>query len=66
MTELSASDCSSHADELPYAVRKPSRAELERAGRRFYDVLLLAEHLPTRHARTLPFPPLTRFLSPGD
>ena len=45
-----------------YVVRRPHRAELERAGRRLYEVLLLAEALPVRHTPTLQFPPLTRFV----
>lgn len=40
------------------AVRKPSRRELQRAGRRLRDVLALAEMLPSKHARTLEYPRL--------
>lgn len=39
-------------------VVRPSAAQLARAGRTLVDVMLLAEALPTRHERTLRFPPL--------
>jgi len=40
------------------AVVQPSAAELARRGRVLAEVLALAEALPTRHERTLRFPPL--------
>jgi transcriptional regulator with XRE-family HTH domain len=40
------------------AVIRPTAAQLARAGRGLVDVMLLAEALPTRHARELRFPPL--------
>lgn len=41
-------------------VVRPSKAQVMRAGRALVDVMLLAEALPTRHARELRFPPLAR------
>jgi transcriptional regulator with XRE-family HTH domain len=38
------------------AVVRPSASRLARAGRTLVDVMLLAEALPTRHARELRFP----------
>lgn len=45
------------------AVVRPTAAELKRAGRALVDVMLLAEALPTRHARELRFPPATSFFA---
>ena len=42
----------------PAPVRRPSRAQLERAGRTLVDVLSLAEALPARRRRALRFPRL--------
>jgi transcriptional regulator with XRE-family HTH domain len=46
-------------------VVRPTKAQLARAGRTLVDVMLLAEALPTRHARELRFPPLTRWTTPA-
>lgn len=53
---------SSDREPRPYVVRHPSKEESTRAGRRLYDVLLLAEALPVRHTRELRFPPAHLFL----
>lgn len=43
------------------AVIRPAPDRLARAGRGLVDVMLLAEALPTRHERTLRFPPADSF-----
>jgi transcriptional regulator with XRE-family HTH domain len=40
-------------------LHEPSRAELDRSGRRLAQVIALAEALPARHERSLRFPRLT-------
>jgi len=46
-------------EPAPPAVRRPTQAELSRAGRRLAEVIGLAEALPTRHRSTLRFPRLS-------
>lgn len=45
-------------DEAPFPVRRPSAAELERAGRILTEVIAVAALLPTRHDQVLRYPRL--------